>query len=81
MIDVTNWTSDMVDVFLAHVAGDDCIPLDKLTDSQIATVFAAMGMRPPSWYFNTLGTEVVSPEGFDYEGAILTEQERRYDCE
>lgn len=82
MTDITEMTDAALDVFLAVKAGDDCVVVEHLNPTERAQVCKALGVEARSHWLTSAPYAAPKTDRrvryFDYEGAILDEQDERF---
>jgi hypothetical protein len=81
MTDITDLSDAALDVVLAVKAGEECVVVEHLTAKERYQVCEALGVSARSHWINNTPYEAAPKSRvsrFDYEGAILAEQEERF---
>lgn len=81
LTDITDLSDDALDVVLAVRSGAECVDVEHLSPVERTTVCAALGVSArPSWIYGRSSPSSTprATGGRDYEGAILAEQDRRF---
>lgn len=83
LTDITDLSDAALDVFLRVKGGEDGIDVEHLSPGERYAVCEALGVRCPTWFLHNNPSANANPTGrrvshFDYEGAILDEQDERF---